>query len=147
MDMEKSPHIARKKILLADDEPHLALLARTRLEANGYDVMTVTDGCEAVDRAKEWQPDLIILDMSMPAMGGHEACEKLKTQAETRSIPIIMLTGTPQKHLLKQCEEAGASAILMKPYEADHFLAVVQSVIRKTPVGGTEHGKKNLTCG
>jgi len=138
---------ARKKILIADDEPHLALLAKTRLEANGYEVLTVTDGREAVDQAKAWRPDLIILDMSMPILSGHEACEILKAQDETRLIPIMMLTGTPQKHLLTQCEEAGVSAILMKPYKADHFLAVIESVINKEIVGGKGYGKKNLSGG
>ena len=80
------------RILIADDNPDNLDILRTRLAAHGYEILTATDGEEALAVAREKQPDLILLDIMMPKMDGIEVCRHLKADASLPFMPIIMVT-------------------------------------------------------
>src|SRR5215471_13230129 len=81
-----------KKILIADDEPDILEIIQYNLQAEGYEVFTAKDGNEALARAKQVMPELIILDIMMPGKTGVEVCEILRTQAAFKDTLIIFLT-------------------------------------------------------
>ncbi len=81
-----------KTILVVDDEPEVVELVRNRLEANGYHVISASDGVEGVKKAQKQKPDLIIMDILMPNLQGGDAVKILRTDAATKSIPVIFLT-------------------------------------------------------
>ncbi|MGD9047979.1 MAG: response regulator, partial [Anaerolineae bacterium] len=79
----------RHSILVVDDEPKYVWAIRTNLEARGYDVLTAGDGRSGLDLAASQEPDLILIDVRMPGLGGHELCRRIR---EFSTVPIIMLT-------------------------------------------------------
>ena len=81
-----------RRILLIDDDPDFVGAIRVMLEANGFEVAVAYDGREGLEKVGPFNPDLIILDMMMPVMGGRETCRKLKTDPATKNIPVILLT-------------------------------------------------------
>lgn len=88
-----------KKILLVDDEPDIVVVMKFTLETNGFEVITAYDGDEGWQKAKEYKPDLIILDVLMPKMLGDDLAAKLKGDPDTGRIPIIFLTNLPTHFL------------------------------------------------
>jgi CheY-like chemotaxis protein len=120
-----------KKILVVDDEPHIVKLVSSRLEANGYEVIAASDGKEGIEKAKEEQPDLILLDIAMPKMTGHEVLKKLKEDKDTKSIPVIMITGRSGAEDIVQCiADGGAVDYIVKPYIAADFLKKINSALQ-----------------
>ena len=81
-----------KKILVADDEPYILMALTDAVEMEGYECVTAVNGQEALQKAREEHPDLIMLDIMMPYMDGYEVCRELKADPTTREIPVIMLT-------------------------------------------------------
>jgi DNA-binding response OmpR family regulator len=120
-----------KKILVIDDEPELVKAIEIRLKANGYQVIFAYDGEEGIQKAFLEKPDLIILDIIMPKMNGFEVCQILKGDEKSKEIPILILTASQQRELERKCLEAGASAALMKPFEADELLVLVDELLKK----------------
>ena len=86
-----------KKILLVDDDPDFVDAVKAVVEAGGYQVDVAYDGKEALEMVAQSTPDLIILDVMMPVMNGHEACKKLKENPETQDIPVILLTAVADR--------------------------------------------------
>lgn len=115
-----------KKILIADDDPHFVLMAKSRLEANHYEVSTVSNGVDAVKCAGDWKPDLVLLDMLMPAMEGYDVCKQLKSADNTRQIPIIILTASTRKEDQIKCLRAGALVVILKPFNPIELLALIK---------------------
>lgn len=96
-------------LLVEDNEMNLDMLSR-RLERRGYDILIAKDGAQGVQMAKEEAPDLILMDMSLPIMDGWEATRRIKSDADTQSIPVIALTahaiaGDREKALAAGCDE------------------------------------------
>jgi two-component system cell cycle response regulator len=118
------------RILIVDDVAPNARLLEAKLSAEYYQVATASDGFEAIRRAIDWQPDLVLLDVMMPGMDGYEACRRLKADPATLHIPVVMVTalGEPIERLRGlQC---GADDFLTKPVEYDTLLARVRSLVR-----------------
>ena len=82
------------RILVAEDEPRYIWAIQTNLEARGYEVLTATDGQQAIDLAADAQPDLILLDIKMPVVNGYEACRRIR---EFSTVPIIMITAMAEE--------------------------------------------------
>ena len=87
----------KKHILLVDDDPDFVEAVKVIVESGGYDVQVAYDGQEGLEAVAEQKPDLIVLDVMMPVMNGHEACAKLKADDATREIPIILLTAVADR--------------------------------------------------
>ena len=97
-----------KKILVCDDEPYILMALTDAVEMEGYDCVTAINGKEAVERAREEIPDLILLDVMMPYKDGYEVCQELKADEKTRDIPVIMLTAKSQQVDIQRGKEVGA---------------------------------------
>jgi DNA-binding response OmpR family regulator len=118
-----------KKILIADDEPNVVKLIASRLKANKYDIIVAQDSLYAVQKAMEEKPDLIILDIKMPAGGGLSVFENLKMSADTMMIPIIFITAHPSEELRDKVMQMGAEGFIAKPFNADDLLAQVKKAL------------------
>ncbi len=118
-----------KKILIADDEPHVIKLIASRLIANKYDVVMASDGLYAVKKAHEEKPDLIILDMRMPAGGGMSVFENLRMAGDTMLIPVIFITAYPSDEVRQKVMDMGAADFIAKPFDADDLLAKVKKAL------------------
>ena len=114
-----------------DDEKVLVDLVKERLEANGYDVITATDGVEGIVKAKEDNPDLIILDVLMPNLDGHGFIKEMKRIEEIKKTPVIVFTAKPDLH--QMFEDEGVLHYIIKPYDANQFLAKINE-IWETPI-------------
>ncbi len=116
----------KKKILLVDDDAQTILMLSSRLKANGYEVSSATSGPECIKLIHEFEPDLIFLDFVMPAMEGIDVLHKLKAENKAQNIPIIVLTAARRENLEARCVQAGAKAVILKPFNPSELLALVQ---------------------
>ena len=105
----------KPKVLVADDEPDMLKFLKSQLEKY-YEVVEAVDGNQAVEKAKQFLPDLIVLDMMMPGKDGIQACRELKEQVSTKSIPVILLTARADEDTKFSALNAGASDFLTKPF-------------------------------
>ncbi len=112
----------KPKILVAEDEVDIRDLIMFTLEFEGFEVHTVQNGAEAVERAPELQPDLILLDVRMPRMTGYEACRALKADPRTADIPIVFISAKGQETEVRAGLEAGAKDYILKPFSHDILL-------------------------
>ena len=121
----------QKKILIVDDERDIVKALMIRLQRAGYEVVTAFDGAQAVFAAHKEKPDLIILDIRMPAGNGFGVAEKLKHSASTLSIPIIFLTGGPERDSEEKAMTLGARFYIKKPYDPEELLDAIKRALEK----------------
>lgn len=115
-------------VLVIDDDPKITSLLRRALRAEGYDVRTAQDGAEGLARARERQPDLVVLDWLMPGMDGLEVCRRLREQSD---VPILMLTARDETADRVRGLDSGADDYLVKPFALDELLARVRALLRR----------------
>jgi DNA-binding response OmpR family regulator len=118
------------KILVVDDEPEIVKTVSLRLKANGYTVVTACDGMQATSVALKESPDLIILDIGMPAGDGHLVAKRLRESAP-RSIPIIFLTAHTSKRDYEMAFDEGIAKYITKPFRPEELLAAVEELIER----------------
>ena len=123
----KQSHVT---ILAADDDPDNLALIRILLEREGYCVLAVENGREAVDHISVRRPDLVILDVMMPVMDGLEACRCIKGNAGTRDIPVIFLSARDETEVQVSGLSLGANDFIRKPFKGEELLARVKVAIR-----------------
>jgi len=128
-----------KKILVVDDEPNIVKLICSRLAANNYEVIAAYDGVQAIGKAHKEKPDLIILDIKLPAGTGISVYENLRNAAETATIPVIFITAYPEKDTKKKVLAMGANDFIAKPFKADVMLAKVKAALEKQDITGESH--------
>ena len=119
-------------ILAVDDDIDILELVQMSLTAEGFDVITANDGMSALEKAKAYSPDLILLDLMMPVMDGFEVIGKLRAEPQTRTIPVIMLTARAQTHERVQGLNAGADDYVTKPFDLDELTARIEAVLGRT---------------
>jgi two-component system alkaline phosphatase synthesis response regulator PhoP len=136
--------MAAQTILVVEDEPRIAAIAADYLRHAGYAVVVVTDGAEALDKARTLQPDLIVLDLGLPAMDGLEVTRTLRVGS---SVPIIMLTARVEEADRLLGLETGADDYLTKPFSPRELVARVKAVLRRTASGGRADSGKRLRLG
>jgi len=122
----------KKLILLVDDDPDFVEAVKVIVQAGGYDVRVAYDGQEGLEAVAEQRPDLIVLDVMMPVMNGHEACAKLKGSEATKDIPIILLTAvadrvTTSTYTHRDMLESEAEDYMPKPVEPNELLDRIKS--------------------
>ena len=118
-----------KKILAVDDENDVLLVIKTALQSEGFDVTAAADGPEALQRLKDDKPDLILLDVMMPGMTGFEVLDKIRANAETAKIPVIMLTGISERAKIRDAISSGADFYIVKPFEFHDLLSKVNMAL------------------
>ena len=118
-----------KRILAVDDEPHILKLIAFSLKAHGFEVLEASDGLSAVEIAASEHPDLVLLDVMMPALDGYEACRRLKADPATAAIPVIMLTAKTQAAEQKAGLDAGAAGYINKPFTPKDLVAQVREFL------------------
>jgi len=126
-----------KKILAADDEPHILRVVKDKLANSGFTVITATNGEEALELAIREKPDLILLDVMMPKMNGFDVCRTLRGKPEFAAIPILLLTARGQEVDRKMGLEAGATEYITKPFSPRQLLQTVQDRLAGAGTGNT----------
>jgi two-component system phosphate regulon response regulator PhoB len=121
----------RPLILIAEDEAALTTLLRYNLEKEGFRTLEARDGEEALMLANEDTPDLVILDWMMPRVSGIEVCRRLRGRAETRNVPIIMLTARGEETDRVRGLDTGADDYITKPFSMTELLARIRAVMRR----------------
>ena len=117
------------RILVADDDPLSIKLLNFRLRSVGHEVISAVNGGEALEIATREKPDLVLLDIMMPVMNGFQVLRKLKSQEETKNIPVIMLTSKVQEKDVVFGLETGAEDYITKPFSFAELNARVNRVL------------------
>ncbi|MCD6422559.1 MAG: response regulator transcription factor [Elusimicrobia bacterium] len=123
----------KRKILIIDDDVAVSEFIKEMLESDGYSVVRVFDGLQAVQMARTISPDLIILDLNLPAGSGETVYERLKLSKFTGDIPVIFVTGETPDRIQKLSKEKNIPLkdIFLKPIDVDLFLNRVKTILDK----------------
>ena len=124
-----------KRILLVDDEMQITRVLKRSLAAHRYDVRAAADGESALDLFRDWSPDLVITDLSMPEMSGIELCRELRKSSQ---VPIIVLSVRGEEKSKVEALDAGADDYITKPFGIDELLARVRATLRRAPLPEAE---------
>jgi CheY-like chemotaxis protein len=130
--MDDPPPAAGTKVLLVDDEPDQVEMYRYALEAAGFLVVPAFTGTDAIDRARDLRPQVIVLDVRLPDMTGWKVCEILKADPRTAQIPVIVLTAAATATLAQAAADAGCAKALLKPCYPDQLTESIRHVLAAT---------------
>lgn len=119
-----------KKILIIDDNPDNVFLLQSRLEKEGFEIITAYDGEMGIQKAIQEKPDLILLDVLMPDISGYDVCKTLTIKEETKLIPIILLTALIDADNIREGLQAGAFDYIKKPFNRIELIARINSALR-----------------
>jgi len=117
------------KIVVAEDEHDILELLRFILELNGFEVVTANNGEEAVQQTLAVMPDLVLMDVRMPRMTGHQACQALKANPKTKGIPVVFLSARGQEADIKQGLSLGAADYILKPFSPEELPGRLRNVL------------------
>jgi len=121
--------MAKGKILVVDDEVYIVHILDFSLGMEGYEVITALDGEQGLEKAREEQPDLIVLDIMMPKLDGYETCRMLKSDERTRNIPVILLSAKGRNIDQKVGFEVGADDYIVKPFSPRKLVERINSIL------------------
>jgi DNA-binding response OmpR family regulator len=121
----------RPLVLVADDDPDILTLVRFRLEREGYDVVDASDGQTALDLALEREPDVAVLDVTMPRLDGYEVTRRLRRHDSTRATAVILLTARAQEADVQEGVAAGADDYVTKPFSPHELGRRVQAALAR----------------
>jgi DNA-binding response OmpR family regulator len=121
--------VSQKTILIVDDDPDVRLGLHVRLKANHYDVIFAADGMASIAEARKHMPDLIILDLGLPAGDGFSVMERLKANDSLSLIPVIVVSARDRNANMDRALKAGAKAFLQKPVDNAQLLSVIRKVL------------------
>ena len=125
-------------MLVVDDEPDIVELVRYHAEKAGFDCLTAADGPTGLRLVRDWRPDLLVLDVMLPGFDGLEVCRRLRRDAATASLPIIVLTARADEADRVVGLEVGADDYVVKPFSPRELVARMKALLRRTrpPAGG-----------
>ncbi len=118
-----------KKILVVEDHPDMSNIITLQLERLGFAVISVNNGMEGVEKAIEEKPQLILMDMRMPGMDGREATRKIRSNPETKDIPILATTVLYREAELTECIEAGCNDYIVKPFAPSELASRIEQLL------------------
>ncbi|MFH1790810.1 MAG: response regulator [Candidatus Omnitrophota bacterium] len=121
----------KNKILIIEDEIDQIMVLKTRLEANGYKVISATNGHDGLKTVEKERPNLILLDIVMPGLNGYEVCKRLKSDDAYKKIPIVIVSASGEKQLEEKCNRVGVDGIIQKPYESESMLRMMKDLLGK----------------
>ncbi|WP_110666391.1 response regulator [Salinicola halophilus] len=125
-----------QRILHVEDDPSIQEVARVALEiVGGFEVQSCDDGYSALERASEWQPDLILLDVMMPGIDGPTTLARLREQAETRDIPVVFMTAKVQTGEIEHYRAIGALDVVVKPFDPMTLAAQLRTIWERAHAG------------
>lgn len=119
----------KRRILLADDSPHAQRMGERILREEGYEVVSVTDGETALLRARDFDPDVIIADISLPGVSGYDLCKEIKSTKGSGFTKVILTAGLLEHFDADRAAQAGYDGSLRKPFEASAMLELVHSLV------------------
>ncbi len=120
---------SRTKIMVVDDEPNIVQTLQDRLEMNEYEVVTAGNGKEGLEKFEQEQPDVILLDVIMPIMAGHEMLEALRKRPTGQNVSVIMLTARSQTQDIARANACGIDDYIVKPFDLSELLEKIESVV------------------
>lgn len=123
-----------RRVLVVDDDPGMREVLETILATEGAEVCSAIDGKDAIERTLALKPDLILLDIGMPKLNGLTFCRAIRAGADTRNIPVIVVTSLTAKGRLEECMEAGADDFLGKPFRVEELLMRVRAMFKTAHV-------------
>jgi len=126
--MTKSNSV-RPRVLLVDDYPDAREMYSEYLQYSGFDVVEASNGMEALQRAVDEAPDIILMDLSLPVMDGWEATRRLKADVRTADIPVVALTGHALAGISEGAKQAGCDAFVTKPCLPDDLVKEIRKVL------------------
>lgn len=121
----------KKKILIVDDEPDIVETLKFLIESEGFESITALDGEDALKKAKEENPDVMILDVMLPKINGYKVCRLLKFDNKYKHIPILMVTARSQEEDKIIGEETGADEYITKPFDIEEVLQKIHFYLNK----------------
>ena len=125
---------SKTKILVVDDEPNIVQTLQDRLEMNEYIVVTASNGKEGLNVALKESPDIILLDVIMPIMDGHEMLEALRRHPDGKDIAVIMLTARNQTNDIARANVCGIEDYIVKPFDLSKLLEKIESIVENRKV-------------
>ena len=136
--------MARRRVLVVDDDRNIVQLVRMYLEKDGYQVAVAYDGEEALASASAFKPDLVVLDLMLPGLDGLEVCKRIRWDS---SVPIIMLTARPTEGDKLTGLDVGADDYVTKPFSPRELIARIRAVLRRAPGADELAGPEELVVG
>jgi two-component system, cell cycle response regulator DivK len=122
----------KPRVLVVDDYPDAREMYSEYLEYCGFEVVQAANGMEALNRAAEWKPDIILMDLSLPVMDGWEATRRLKADKRTAKIPVVALTGHALAGISEGARKAGCDAFVTKPCLPEDLVKEIRRVLDET---------------
>ena len=120
---------SRARVLVVDDEADIVSTVQYRLEFCEFEVITAANGKEGLEKAANEKPDLILLDISMPVMNGHEMLERLKNSPELKDIPVIMFTAYSDAKDVAKAVELGVADYVTKPFDFTELMGKISNAL------------------
>lgn len=117
------------RILIADDNPANAELLEAHLDGAGYETRIAADGDETLAAAREWRPDVVLLDVMMPKLSGFEVCKRLRQDAATKSTGVLMVTALDQPSDVERALDAGTDDFLTKPISKAELVIRINALL------------------
>ncbi len=120
-----------KTVLVVDDDRDQADVLSMRLEGQGYNTIIANTGADALERAKQRVPNLIVLDLRLPDMSGFEVCQSLGDDVKTCQIPVIILSGMERPDIVRRARSVGSSYYVRKPYDPNALLVLIENAVQE----------------
>ena len=130
--MSQKTKVNTARVLVVDDEPEITEIVETFLTESGYDVAVENSSNKAVEKARKYRPDVILLDIMMPGTDGYNICREIKADPEFSNIPIIFLTGKDRNDDMGRSFRSGGDMFIKKPFSCERLLEIVNIVLMST---------------
>ncbi|OHD57356.1 MAG: hypothetical protein A2Y33_07685 [Spirochaetes bacterium GWF1_51_8] len=118
-----------KKILAIDDHEEILSIIKTKLSRSGFEVEILSDSMLAMEKVRQFKPDLVLLDIMMPKITGFEICEELKSTPEFKDVRVVFLTAKDMDFARKKAQELNADGFIAKPFSPKELLSFIEDLI------------------